>query len=248
MRIFISYRREDSRHITERMYDRLVASFGKTAVFKDVDSIPSGADFRPVLQYAISKCHVLLAVIGEHWLEAQDKAGNRRLDNENDFVRREIEAGLRQGIPVIPVLVDGANIPDAKELPPALRELSFRNARLVRPDPDFHHDMDSLIRACQQIRPHRERATTRTTPPEVHEPRPRTARPVLSICLLILGILGLIPMLFLTVSTWKNYLSDATGFGLSGGGQVGLALGPVGVGACLAAIFLAFRLGKARTS
>src|SRR5262245_35720658 len=104
-KLFISYRREDSQHITGRIYDRLVQEFGQPNVFKDVDSIPLGSDFRQVLNEAVSQCDALVAVIGESWLQVPDRAGKKRLDSKNDFIRVEIEAALERGIPVIPVVV-----------------------------------------------------------------------------------------------------------------------------------------------
>ena len=150
MTIFISYRRDDSRHIADRMYDRLSTAFGRDGVFKDVDYIPLGSDFRRILQDAVSRCEVLFAVIGNRWVSIADAGGQRRLDNSDDFVRIEVESALQRGIPVIPILVDGASFPQATELPPSLQELSFRNGTVVRPDPDFHRDLDRLIKACQR--------------------------------------------------------------------------------------------------
>ena len=147
--IFISYRREDSSDITGRLYDRLVAAFGKPALFKDVDSIPIGVDFRDHLDRAVSHCQVLIAVIGKDWLQVTDEQGNRRLESEQDFVRIEIESALQRDIAVIPVLVQGASMPSPSDLPESLQALAYRNAIPVRPDPDFHRDVDRLIRASK---------------------------------------------------------------------------------------------------
>jgi uncharacterized caspase-like protein len=147
--IFISYRRSDSSAITGRIYDRLVATFGKGNVFKDVDSIPPGSDFRQVVNKAVERCDVLVAVVGAHWLDAADEQGCSRLSLDTDVVRLEIEAALRRGIAVIPVLVDGAKVPRIDQLPISLQDISYRHASPVRHDPDFHHDMDRLIQALK---------------------------------------------------------------------------------------------------
>ena len=147
--IFISYRRSDSADITGRIYDRLVDEFGRPVIFKDVDSIPLGTDFKEYLDRKVSDCNVLLAVIGDHWLEARDTSGNRRLDDPADFVRVEIESALEKGIPVIPIVVRGARMPLESELPLTLRRLVYMNGIQVRPDPDFHRDMDRLISALR---------------------------------------------------------------------------------------------------
>ena len=143
--VFVSYRREDSRHQAGRLYDHLVAHFGSEHVFKDVDSIPLGLDFREVLTERVAGCDVFIAVIGDAWLSIAGKSGTRRLDDPGDFVRIEIEAALSRKIPVIPVLVGDSSVPPAEELPESLRGLAFRNGLPVRPDPDFHHDVDRLV-------------------------------------------------------------------------------------------------------
>ncbi|MGO9471367.1 MAG: toll/interleukin-1 receptor domain-containing protein [Isosphaeraceae bacterium] len=149
--VFVSYRREDSRHQAGRLYDHLVAQFGKGQVFKDVDSIPLGLDFREVLTERVAACDVFLAVIGDEWLSIAEKSGTRRLDDPGDFVRIEIEATLSRKIPVIPVLVGDSSVPQAEKLPESLRGLSFRNGLAVRPDPDFHSDVDRLIRGIYDV-------------------------------------------------------------------------------------------------
>jgi sulfatase modifying factor 1 len=143
--VFVSYRREDSRHQAGRLFDHLVAHFGKRHVFKDVDSIPLGMDFREILTERVAGCDVFLAIIGDGWLSAAGESGSRRLDDPGDFVRIEIEAALGRSIPVIPVLVGNCSVPRAEELPESLRELSYRHGISVRPNPDFHHDVDRLI-------------------------------------------------------------------------------------------------------
>ncbi len=153
-KVFISYRRADSRKDAGRIYDRLVEAFGRANIFKDVDNIPYGRDFRGVLSEAVNQCDVMLAVIGHQWLDIADEQGNRRLDNPADFVRIEIQSGLQRGDArclVIPVLVDGAAMPNADKLPLELRELAFKNAITVRDDPDFHRDMERLVRQLQQF-------------------------------------------------------------------------------------------------
>jgi formylglycine-generating enzyme required for sulfatase activity len=148
--VFISYRRSDSSAISGRIHEHLVRALGKENVFKDVDSIPPGVDFRKVVGDSVALCDVLLAVIGVRWLGATDAAGQDRLSLETDFVRLEIEAALKRDIPVIPVLVEGASVPTPDQLPPSLRDLAYRHASVVRNDPDFNHDMDRLIRALKR--------------------------------------------------------------------------------------------------
>jgi hypothetical protein len=100
-KIFISYRRTDSADVTGRIFDHLMVRFARDDLFKDVDSIPLGIDFRKSISDAVQSCDVVLAVIGRNWLDSKDKQGNLRLSNPDDFVRIELEAGLERNIPVI---------------------------------------------------------------------------------------------------------------------------------------------------
>jgi hypothetical protein len=150
-KIFCCYRREDSKYQTGRICDHLAARFGIDELFRDVDSIPLGLDFRDVLSEKVARCDVLLAIMGDGWLNAKEATGERRLDNLDDFVRIEIESALRRKIPVIPVLVGRAPIPKAEELPESLRQLAFRNGLAVREDPDFRHDVERLIHGINDV-------------------------------------------------------------------------------------------------
>src|SRR5262249_25289693 len=148
-KVFISYRRTDSAGYSGRVMDRLDRELGRDLVFMDVNAIPLGMNFSKVLHEEVAKCSVLLAVIGPNWVDARDEHGNRRLDNPNDFVRIEIVAALQRSIPVIPLLLDGARIPTADELPENLKELSFRNGMEVR-HASFQDDMSRLLRALKE--------------------------------------------------------------------------------------------------
>jgi Tol biopolymer transport system component len=149
--IFISYRRSDNPDATGRIYDRLVAEFGKARVFKDVDSIPLGQDFRGHLNDVVGGCAAVLAIIGQKWIDTRNGTGHRRLDDPDDFVRIELEAALARDIPVVPVLVAHAPMPGTTELPASLASMAFRQSIEVRPDPDFHHDATRLVLALRAI-------------------------------------------------------------------------------------------------
>jgi hypothetical protein len=125
--VFVSYRRGDSEGQARALNFELVKLIGKDSVFMDVDSIALGQDFRHVLHERLESCDLLLALIGPGWLDARDSAGNRRLENATDLVRQEIAAALKRNIPVTPVLVQGAQMPQAERLPEDIRELVYRN-------------------------------------------------------------------------------------------------------------------------
>lgn len=149
--IFISYRRADSAGAAGRIYDRLVQRFGKAAVFKDVDSIPLGVNFKTHLDSVVQQCSVVLVIIGDRWLEKDVAAGQRRIDDPRDFVAIEIESALRRDIPVIPLLVENAAVPAGEELPSTLQEFAYRQGMVVGHDPQFHTDVDRLIKHLETL-------------------------------------------------------------------------------------------------
>jgi hypothetical protein len=143
--IFVSYRRTQSAWAAGRLSDRLVDRFGKRRVFTDVDSIEPGLDFTLKIRNAVATCAVLLVVIGPQWLDALDEAGRRRLEDPEDWVRVEVEEGLRGHARVIPVLVEGALMPRRNQLPDAIKELADRQSVPLRHE-SFKSDVDELLR------------------------------------------------------------------------------------------------------
>ena len=125
--IFVSYRRTDAPGHAGRLYDRLVERLGEAGVFKDLDSMEPGADFVEVIEETIARCDALIAVIGRDWL-ARGQDGSRRLDDPEDWVRLEIANALARRIRVVPVLVGGASMPSAADLPEDLQPLARRHA------------------------------------------------------------------------------------------------------------------------
>lgn len=151
MKIFVSYRRADSKYVVDRIRDRLISAYGQQSVFRDIESIPLGTDFRTILEAETNSCDVMLVVIGTQWANVTDSEGKKRLFDPDDFTRIEIETGLNHdGILVIPVLVMGAVMPAPQELPESLNDLLYRNAISVRNDPDFENDIQRLIVGINQ--------------------------------------------------------------------------------------------------
>jgi TIR domain len=148
-RIFISYRRDETAYPAGWLYDRLADRYGGGQVFKDIDSIQLGDDFVEVITTAVGSCDVLLALVGEQWLTITDAQGRRRLDDPEDFVRLEIEAALTRHVRVIPILVDGAMMPRADELPPSLAGLVRRQALELSPA-RFDFDTGRLLKVLDR--------------------------------------------------------------------------------------------------
>jgi TIR domain len=131
-KIFISYRRDDSRYQARGIYDAFARGLPRENIFMDVDTIAPGVDFVRVLEGWVEQCEVLLVLMGRGWANSTDpKSRKRRLDNPKDFVRIEIRGALSRDIPVVPVLLDGAELPDEAELPDDIKPLLNRHAEFV---------------------------------------------------------------------------------------------------------------------
>ena len=151
--MFLSYRREDTGDVMGRIYDWLADSLDRRKIFKDVDSIPLGVDFRDYISAEIKKCEVVLVLVGKEWTTLTNaETGARRLDDPKDFVRLEVETALEQSIPVIPLLLQGVAMPSEEDLPESVRRFAFCNGMAIRRDPDFSHDMERLIESLVQLK------------------------------------------------------------------------------------------------
>jgi ABC-type amino acid transport substrate-binding protein len=175
-RIFISYRREEAAYPAGWLFNRLADSYGKDQIFKDVDNIELGEDFVERITAAVGSCDVLLALIGPQWLTIADERGQRRLDSSDDFVRLEIEAALTRKVLVIPILVDGASMPDADQLPPSLAKLVRRQALELSPN-RFEFDTSRLLKVLDKTLAEAARYPRGIAVPVADQP-PITAPPI----------------------------------------------------------------------
>lgn len=166
--VFISYRRADSAAIAGRIHDRLAAHYGASSVFLDIEDIPPGSDFRTHIRQTVTGCRVALALIGPHWLGV-DATGRRRIDSIDDPVRAEIEAAMREKITLVPLLVDGAQMPVPDALPESLRDFAYLNAVRVENSVDFHAQIDRLIQFID--------GNSSATAQGADRPRPQTRAP-----------------------------------------------------------------------
>jgi len=172
-KVFISYRREETAGHAGRLYDVMASRFGDSNVFMDVDIAP-GVDFVNRITQAVDACHVLLVIIGPRWASITNGAATPRLAQPGDFVRLEVEEGLRRShVAVIPILVGGARMPDESMLPAPLRALSRRNA-LELSDTRWRYDVDRLLGALDRLLA----GTSAVTPrpgamPAVRQPPPQ---------------------------------------------------------------------------
>lgn len=180
-RIFISYRRQDSAYPAGWLYDRLADRFGAEQIFKDVDSIELGDDFVETITNAVGSCDILLALIGQQWLDIAGSDGARRLDDPDDFVRLEIEAALERKVLLIPILVDGATMPASDQLPPSIAPLVRRQALELSPN-RFRADTDRLLqvldRTLADLQDEQESAAVPPPPPAPAPAPDRGSSPV----------------------------------------------------------------------
>lgn len=158
--VFLSYRREDAASYAGRLYDGLAQHFGAEQVFMDIDATGPGKAFVERIEEAFGSADALIVVIGRQWVNATDSTGRRRLDDPRDFVRLEIEQALHQGISVIPLLVGGARMPSAGELPPSLAPVAALQPLEIG-DPEWTHGVERLSVALSRLSADRRRQTSR---------------------------------------------------------------------------------------
>jgi len=213
--VFLSYRRDDTQTVTGFIYQHLTAlnGFGPDGVFMDIDDIPPGIDFRDVIDESVGQCRFFLAVIGPRWV-------NARLQHPGDFVRLEIEAALKRGIPVVPLLVDGAVMPKPEELPESLRPLVYMNATSVRPGRQFATDIAQLVKGLHKAEEWtdrgrrssaqaKSRAGEHRPPEQLARPpeRPASIPPHRGIGVILMGVFGavlIIPGILAVIMGYQN--------------------------------------------
>jgi hypothetical protein len=147
MNIFISYRRSDTSHAVKLTHQKLREQFPDGKIFRDIDSIPAGTDFKRRITDAIVECHVVLAMIGERWFDENE------LDpNKTDFVKLELKCARKNGLIIIPVLIgDMTRLPNREDLPRDLRWVLALQLSRLRDDPDWDIDMNRLVNELKKI-------------------------------------------------------------------------------------------------
>lgn len=144
LRLFVSYRIDDSVYAAAAIADRLVQAFGSRNVFRDRDSLALGTVYPKKIRRALEQCDTVLAVLGPSWLDIRDGSGHRRLDDPQDWVRTELRMAFERDIPVVPVLLDNTPLPDRSRLPADIRALSLSTFWQVRHQ-SFESDVRGLV-------------------------------------------------------------------------------------------------------
>ncbi len=147
--IFISYRVQDTAGETGRLVDSLKQSFEEDQIFMDIDKLEPGVDFTKVISKSLESCDVMLAIIGPNWAGSKNAAGVSRINLPNDWVRLELSTALKRDIRVVPVLVDGATLPDEEELPEDLHSLLRRQTHEIS-NKRWRYDTEQLVAFLQQ--------------------------------------------------------------------------------------------------
>jgi hypothetical protein len=148
-RLFLSYRRTDSGAYADRLAQRL-RTFQFDTVFLDRDGVALGEDYAQRIRTNLSQAAAVLVLIGPGWTQVRDGNGRRRLDDVNDWVRREVALALTLGLPVIPVLFDSARMPGADDLPPDLAALATKQCYDMSAN-YFERDADDLARRLEAM-------------------------------------------------------------------------------------------------
>ena len=168
-KIFICYRHAGAPHAAGRLGDNLREQFGEEQVFRDREDMRGGASWRQQVLHAISAQSALVVLIDREWGDPGQTAGQRRLDNPTDPIRMEIRDGLADGATIIPVLLDGAQMPEEAALPADIGALAGIHALPLR-DTDWSTDFPRIARLLEQ-------AGFRRALPVAPAPPPVTVRP-----------------------------------------------------------------------
>lgn len=149
-KIFLSYRRDDTAFVCSSIYNNLAERYGANNVYKDIDNIPYGVDFREHIMNSIENCDVVLVLIGSQWLTISDENNNLKIFNQNDLVRLEVETAITNNIKLIPLIIN-TKMPIADDLPSSIKSLSYRNGIAIRPSPDYERDLLKLHSILDEI-------------------------------------------------------------------------------------------------
>ncbi|MEO0404953.1 MAG: toll/interleukin-1 receptor domain-containing protein, partial [Bacteroidota bacterium] len=150
-RIFISYRRDDTKASTGRLYDKLVKKFGENRVFKDVHDIEGGDDWQNAINQSVSSCDICLVMMGNSYNIIDPETKLPRLSSKDDPVRLEIAQALKNPKTLtIPVLVDMEKFPDTSDWPDELLDLQKRNAVLIQNGAQWPATSKNLIKVIQK--------------------------------------------------------------------------------------------------
>jgi hypothetical protein len=193
--VFISYRVQDTSGETGRLVDALKNHFEEDQVFMDIDKIEPGVDFTEVISRSLDICDVMLAIIGPNW-QGRDSNGLSRIKKPDDWVRLELSTALKRNIRVVPVLVDGATLPDVSELPEDLEGLSRRQTYEIS-NKRWRYDTEQLINFLQTsigVKPKRQASDMQSRPlPPIPPPGNKSGIPVwLKVVIGIFSFVGLL--------------------------------------------------------
>lgn len=172
--VFISYRRDDAISEAGRIADALIQALGRDSVFADTFSIEPGQVWAQRIEDALRVATVIVVVIGQEWLKISDEWGQRRIDQSDDWVRKELELALTSRIKVLPVLVNGAKLPPRRDLmPPTISGLLDMQAVDIRPQ-YWNHDILLLVERVKALAGGERKSTPTYYPgkPSINYPDP----------------------------------------------------------------------------
>ena len=132
--IFISYRREGSSTFAGILHDTLCRSFPSAGIFKDKNKLHAGKDFKKQIEDAIDRSSIMLVLINKGWAKLTDQQGRKKLFSKEDFIRHEIRTAILKEKHILPVLFEGGQMPDKKDLPADIKKLSDYQAHEIDPD------------------------------------------------------------------------------------------------------------------
>jgi formylglycine-generating enzyme required for sulfatase activity len=213
VKIYVSYFPEDSQAYSDRIYGRLQKRFSRSNITRDIDVTEIGHDIRASKRKAIDNADIVLVIINKHWLTLVDEDGNRRIDNLNEPVRIELEYALQRprDCDVVPILINkfSQKLNESK-LPQELKSLAHLPPVFIRDDPDFHTDIDKIIKEIEKIEEKKEieKKVTKEFEKQAHHIKQRNLWIIAITILIILGAVFIISTVLLNNNNGINTTSE----------------------------------------
>lgn len=139
---FLCYRREYAGYATA-LSAALTQRYGRRRVFMDITALPLAQNWREVVAAKLDRSTHVLALVGPQWMDGVGINGRR--DGQLDPVVFELTRAFKRELTVLPVLLDGQRLPEARTLPPVLRRFAELNAAHIRSE-SADHDIAQLVR------------------------------------------------------------------------------------------------------
>ncbi|PJF26896.1 MAG: hypothetical protein CUN52_15235, partial [Phototrophicales bacterium] len=145
--LFVNYRRADDKVFVELLRTHFMFRYGQDNVFMDFDTIPPFADFAEFIKDRVRASDVLVMIIGKNWLKLLKEKESK---GEPDYVRMELEEALKHNIPIAPILIQGAQLPDKNDVPVSLQPIWSLNIPAISEGRDLLNNIGYIMQGFER--------------------------------------------------------------------------------------------------